>query len=211
MDGSELREKMFSFKDVEKLNQPSLDFWHWCTEESGVGFEGGTDGFKRLLMFALVVMTNSKLIYETGMNAGIVPLYLAPALEHLDAKYVGFENYRPREVVLKHVQDAYPSRIEVVWGDCLVEVPKRVAVTGERPDFFHVDGPHGTPQAVVDIRNAVRAVKIGGIIMMDDATNPLLTGAIDQIPCVRERIIPISWGSGTSIFQVKEGDTNKLS
>ena len=171
----------------------------------GISFEGGAAIDKKLMLFTLTIMTNAKLVYETGFNVGGSACSFAEALKQTGGKYVGFEIAERRRPVFEEFLRRYPGH-EIVMGDSASTLPQRWEATHEQPDVFFVDGDHRAQAAIGDIKHALNIVRPGGMIMIDDVAHPPVRAAVDEI-LEEDRIIwfndPDYHGPGSCIYQKK--------
>jgi predicted O-methyltransferase YrrM len=168
--------------------------------------EGGTGPDKRLLMFSLIYALDAKLIYEVGINQGGGASMLCRACENSGAKYVGFDIKKELSPVVDELRLMYPSvSVEVEWGDSIKTVPDRLQRTGEKPDFFFVDGGHSKEQLIADLNNALSCVRKGGIIFVDDSIplKPHICSVIPEKEWVWFIDNPGRNGPGSCFYQVK--------
>ena len=87
--------------------------------------------------------------------------------------YVGQPNPGPAFVKNELVRIGFRGSVELVSGDSRRTVPEYFS---RHPDVFidlaTVDGDHSPAGAAADIRNVIRRLKVGGIIVFDDICNP---------------------------------------
>lgn len=171
--------------------------------ENSVPFEGGAGAQRGLFIASLIMQLDAQLAYETGFNIGGTASYAAEALAYTGGRFVGFELKTEVKPVVDEFLRIYPHA-EMVWGDSQVTLRERWERTQERPDFFFVDGGHSQKVCAYDFNHALQIVKPGGIIMVDDISNPPISDFIRQL-------IPENgslWfegkhqGTGVAIYQV---------
>lgn len=74
----------------------------------------------------------------------------------------------------RYVETLYPRRFEAHVGDSRVVLPvwieEHITTEDDKCDIFSIDGDHTYGGALSDIRNAVRATRRGGRVILDDMT-----------------------------------------
>lgn len=175
-------------------------------QENNVRFEGGAGLARCLFISTLIVQLNAKLVYETGFNIGGTAGPTADALRFTEGKFVGFEIDRGKQVVVDKFLSMFPNA-EMVWGDSQQTLEKRWKETQEQPDLFFVDGGHSEQVCTCDFNHALKIVRPGGIIMVDDISNPPVSNVIHQlIPSTGSMWFEgIHQGTGVVIYQKPTG------
>jgi hypothetical protein len=84
----------------------------------------------------------------------------------------------------EYIQEKFPkTTFELIQGDSRVEVKKWVdadPTTRERSfDLVHVDGGHSEDCVSNDFPNAIRLVKHGGLVVIDDVNNSYINNLTD--------------------------------
>ena len=87
--------------------------------------------------------------------------------------YIGIDNPGP-DYVEKQLRDfGHKGKIEFISGDSKKTIPKFFK---EKPDLYFdlitVDGDHRIKGAKIDIRNVVKRLKVGGMLVFDDVSSP---------------------------------------
>ena len=87
--------------------------------------------------------------------------------------YAGMDNPGPDFVKKELKKIDYKGKMELIGGNSRYTVPNYFR---ENPDKYFdlvtIDGDHSTRGARLDIKNVIKRVKIGGIIVFDDIDNP---------------------------------------
>jgi predicted O-methyltransferase YrrM len=100
-----------------------------------------------------------------------------------DCKLVGFDMWVPgyagmdnpgEEFIRKLITDgSHRGSLELVSGDSHLTVPKYFK---DHPDVYFdlitVDGDHSEAGAIEDLRKVIPRLKLGGVLVFDDITNP---------------------------------------
>lgn len=174
--------------------------------DNEIGMEGSCSPDKRLFMMSLIHSCNAQLVYETGFNAGIMAAAIARALEFTGGRYVGFEIKEALSPVLSALQARTTCPLEVLWGDSVDTVPKRIQSSAEEPDIFFIDGGHSVEVLTEDVGNSLSCVKPGGYIVIDDSKNEPLRSAIIKL-LGKDRLVWIPGhhpdSSGMVLYQVR--------
>lgn len=114
-------------------------------------------------------------ICEIGMNGGHSALVFLAALTHndnqTDAKLTMFDffQYDYSLPVKKYIETMYPRRFNAYKGNSQIIVPEwTMNHKNDKCDVFSVDGDHTYEGAKIDILNAAKATRKGGMIILDD-------------------------------------------
>jgi predicted O-methyltransferase YrrM len=87
--------------------------------------------------------------------------------------YAGMDNPGPDFVSKELDKVNFKGKLELISGNSRVTVPKYL---NENPDKYFdlvtIDGDHSTNGAKLDIKNVIKRVKIGGLVVFDDIDNP---------------------------------------
>lgn len=182
------------------INQALYD----VAKSNNAHVEGGAGSDKKLIMMSLIYSLDAKLVYETGFNMGQMAACICNALEVSKGRYVGFEIEENTKPVVSYLQNLFPNKIEMEYGDSAITLPNRLIRTGESPDIFFVDGNHTKAGLQIDLRNALSCVKKGGIIMVDDVDTlkPFICEVIPENQIIWFQHTDTS-GPGSCIYQVK--------
>lgn len=119
---------------------------------------------------------SSTQICEIGMNGGHSAFIFLAALsgqKNLDIHLTMFDfaHYAYSEWAVNYINTLYPGMFTLHKGDSRSSVPESTAENakmGVLCDVFSVDGDHTYEGALVDIKNAAKATRKGGFIILDD-------------------------------------------
>jgi hypothetical protein len=121
-------------------------------------------------------------IGEVGFNAGHSALLLILASKS-KAKYTFYDlnahvYARP---CFNEMQSLFPeATMKFVPGDSR-ETLRDAAERGEQYDVFHLDGGHAADVYYPDLRNVLKMVRTGGIIIIDDTNLSYISESIDAL------------------------------
>ncbi|ELU18391.1 hypothetical protein CAPTEDRAFT_227627, partial [Capitella teleta] len=110
-----------------------------------------------------------KTICETGFNAGHSALIWLTA--NVDAEVYSFDmgEHEYAKKMAKHLQDKYPGRLMVTWGDSTKTLPQFKRDHPEvNCDLIVVDGGHTVPVATADFSNLRNLASDTNIVVFDD-------------------------------------------
>lgn len=129
----------------------------------------------------LRAVNGSLLFVEIGFNAGhsaLLALDRNPGLS-----YVGLDiAVHPWTRMCSAIMEAaFPGRCRFIFGDSLELLPKLVQ-TGELGiiDVCHVDGGHEDHVARSDVCHALKLVRPGGVVLVDDTRHPPIRAVVDD-------------------------------
>lgn len=118
-------------------------------------------------------------ILEIGFNAGhsaLLALDANPTLRYSGLDIAGNPWVRGAAAVMA---DAYLERFEIAFADSTLDLPRREPAAAVF-DAIHVDGGHDEYVARSDIHHALRLVRPGGIVLVDDTRHPPIRAAVDD-------------------------------
>jgi len=106
-----------------------------------------------------------KTVLEIGFNAGHSSEFFLS--RNPDITVVSFEISPEGYRILgkKYIDEKYPGRHELVWGDSTVTVPK---FPSRKFDLIFIDGGHKIDVARADISNCMRFARPDTVVIMDD-------------------------------------------
>lgn len=126
-------------------------------------------------------------VMEIGFNAGHSAATMLAARDdiHVTSFDIGIHSYVTTAKAL--VDELFPDRHDLILGDSMQTLPSEQG----RFDFAFVDGGHAEPIPESDIRNAVRLLAPGDLIVVDDVSYPAVSQAYqnaikDGLVCVHE-------------------------
>ena len=166
----------FLNKDLPRTKYELRDL----AKEKQILFEGGTNIVRGLMAINFVIQLNAQLVYETGFNVGGSAAVMSEALQYTGGKLVSFEIDKSKRPVADRFLELYPNS-EIVWGDSRQTLEQRWQNTNECPDFFFVDGGHSEEICSYDFNHALKIVKPGGVIMVDDTSNAPVKNVIHSL------------------------------
>ena len=111
-------------------------------------------------------------ICETGFNSGHSAVFFLEL--HPSVRYHGwdlgteFSASKHSAELLKH---RYGDRIELVWGDSKITVPRHLNSTKLKCDIISVDGEHTYEGSLSDLRHFIHASKNTSLVLVDDCDN----------------------------------------
>lgn len=112
----------------------------------------------------LVKQYNVQKGLEIGFNAGMSSsVFLDVGLHTLTSVDIGWWDYVLKAKRL--IDGIYPGKHTLIIGDSRVELPK---LKGSKFDMVFVDGGHDHPIPYEDIKNSLKLLDKGGLIIVDD-------------------------------------------
>ena len=126
----------------------------------GYMYSDQCDAFSRRIDWSSI-----KTVMEIGFNAGHSSEYFLS--RHKDILVVSFE-LTPGEHTLvgkKYIDETYPGRHEMIWGDSTLTVPQFETRTF---DLIFIDGGHEVEVARADIANCMRLARSNTMVIVDD-------------------------------------------
>jgi predicted O-methyltransferase YrrM len=124
-------------------------------------------------------------ICEIGFNGGhSAVLFLMGGLSVERFMVFDIAQHSYMKPCFEYIQEKFPkTTFELIQGDSRVEVKKWVdadPTTRERSfDLVHVDGGHSEDCVSNDFPNAIRLVKHGGLVVIDDVNNSYINNLTD--------------------------------
>jgi len=109
-------------------------------------------------------------ICEIGFNGGHSAAIFLAAMQG-KGKVTAFDlgRWAYSQTAISYMETLYPEgQLEFVKGNSRLTVPEWKQQNGQICDLFSVDGDHHYEGAKLDIRNAIKATRPGGIIILDD-------------------------------------------
>jgi len=109
-------------------------------------------------------------VCEIGFNGGhSAAIFLAAMGGKGRLTAFDFGEWAYSQTAISYVETLYPEgRLEFVKGNSAVTVPDWTQKNGRICDLFSVDGDHVYEGVKVDIKNAIKATRPGGTIILDD-------------------------------------------
>lgn len=138
-------------------------------------YHQSTQEFKELLPKRSNILYHAKgkkKLCEIGFNAGHSAVLLLQASDR-DAEVLFFDlgEHAYMWPCYEYVKGEFPQKTDLIVGDSRQTIPQYIAdhpeVVGTF-DFVHVDGGHELSCFLSDIEQAMKLVKSGGIIIVDD-------------------------------------------
>ena len=129
-------------------------------------------------------------VCEIGMNGGHSAFIFLAGLHSRQIPWVNLAmfdlaTFEYSEIVEKYIKVLYPGMFTMYVGNSRDTVPRWIddnVENGLHCDIFSVDGDHTYEGALIDIRNAAKATKKGGYIILDDMNPENLTRkAFDEV------------------------------
>jgi predicted O-methyltransferase YrrM len=123
-------------------------------------------------------------VCEIGFNAGHSTLLLLLGRDTpLDFTVFDIGHHAYTKPCLEYMKEAFPNvTFEYIEGDSTMKVPQWTANNADRMgtyDVVHVDGGHSEHCIRNDMKNAVRLVAPGGILIIDDTDAPQINKYVD--------------------------------
>lgn len=164
---------------VEATGQPvegNLFYHHHTPLTAGMPPDAARAHKRRNFMRAMGEATH---LLEIGFNAGhsaLLALDGNPALRYSGLDHGGNPWVRDCAGVMA---DAYRDRFAITYADSTLDLPFRDAAA-DPVDAVHVDGGHDEYVARSDIHHALRLVRPGGIVLVDDTRHPPIRAAVNE-------------------------------
>lgn len=157
------------------------DYLNKFVNDNGLSIEGGTSPDKRLFLTSLILSTRAEVFVEIGFNSGIMAAAASRALSLTGGRYIGFELKKELELVSNHLKNDFGYNIEMHWGDSASTVPEFVrAYPNVKADIIFIDGNHSPEGLRSDIRNCLRLISRGGLILVDDTKDLTLKPIVEK-------------------------------
>lgn len=151
-------------------------------------------------------------VCEIGMNGGhsaiifLAALYSSQKDSKVNLTMFDLSEFKYSKAVEKYVNILYPGMFTLHVGSSINTVPRWTeenAKTELSCDIFSVDGDHTYDGALIDIKNAVKATKKGGYLILDDM-NPggptrkafdevVSEGVLHEVRCVENVDIRVGY------------------
>lgn len=132
------------------------------------GFEFLKDGYscsrQYVIMDKHIDWSKVKTVLEVGFNVGHSSEFF---LSHDSVTVTSFEVSRDNTTLVgkRYIDEKYPKRHEIIYGDSTVTVPK---FETRKFDLIFIDGGHEIEVARADIANCMRFARPDTILIMDD-------------------------------------------
>jgi len=112
---------------------------------------------------------NVSRICETGFNLGHSSFNFLTANRNIVVHSFDLGDHKYAHGMAACMQDQFPSRFFVHFGDSRQTVPKfALEHPNHRCDFIHVDGGHTYEVALADLLNLVAMADVGSVVLFDD-------------------------------------------
>ncbi len=166
-------------------------------------------------LWSLIRENGFRKTIEVGCALGVSSLYICDALSEVgDASHTMVD---PNQT--EQWQKTGVKNLEEHGFDChtLIEKPSEIALpelleAGESYDFAFIDGWHTFDHTLLDFFYMNRMVRVGGMIVFDDATWPAIAKLIryiERYPCY-EKILPPGEGPPSIVaFKKTEDDERR--
>jgi hypothetical protein len=124
-----------------------------------------------------------KRICEIGFNAGHSALLLLLNSKATDFTVFDIGMHRYTEPALKYIESKFPNvKFEYILGDSTVKMP--IWIDNNRHlcgqyDVVHIDGGHSHHCAANDVKNSLKLVKVGGVLIIDDVHDAFISRQVD--------------------------------
>ena len=130
--------------------------------------------------------TVNKKICEIGFNAGHSSLLflLGRDLSNLEFTIFDINRHSYTQPCFEYIKSNFSHiNFEFIPGDSIIEIPKWINTNSNAHntyDIIHIDGGHSEECINNDFKNAVKLVKKGGIIIIDDTDSKHINKYVDQ-------------------------------
>ena len=159
--------------------------------KQGLDICGDDWGFMDLVtvLYAVAEMGQPQSYLEIGVRRGRSACAVAAASPATDMYafdmwqqgYAGNENPGPALVRSELAKFGYCGNIKFIDGDSHITVPKFLQTNPELLfDCINVDGDHSLNGAWDDLRNVLPRLRVGGVVVFDDTSNPYCPG-LDEV------------------------------
>lgn len=173
----------FGSRECSKLTETLEPTFAWPkgyqetaeAHEKALGTQKGLEGHsgqlkeQQMVYVKLAQLPFVKTICETGFNAGHSALIWLTA--NVDAEVYSFDmgEHEYAKKMAKHLQNKYPGRLMVTWGDSTKTLPQFKRDHPEvNCDLIVVDGGHTVPVATADFSNLRNLASDTNIVVFDD-------------------------------------------
>lgn len=130
--------------------------------------------------------SNCKRICEIGFNAGHSTLLMLLNRENSPIDYTIFDlgEHAYVKPALEHIKNSFTHvNFEYTEGNSIETIPLWIENNKnlcQQYDIVHVDGGHIEECIKNDLMNAVKLVKIGGIVIIDDTNDNIINHYVNQ-------------------------------
>lgn len=126
---------------------------------------------------------NAKRVCEIGFNAGHSALLMLLSKTITDFTIFDIGLHKYTKPTFDYIVSKFPNvKFEYVIGDSTIEMPlwinKNSHLCGQY-DVVHIDGGHSEYCITNDIKNSLKLVKIGGILVIDDTHDKCINRNVD--------------------------------
>jgi len=116
---------------------------------------------------------------EVGFNAGHSALiFLMSANKDIDFLIFDINSHAYTAPCLEYLKSSFPGvKYEFVEGDSTVTIPQWIEANplqAETFDVVHMDGGHSEAVVIEDLKNCIRLVRPGGLLIVDDTNLPVI-------------------------------------
>jgi len=134
---------------------------------------------KQLNLFNCAI--GAKRICEIGFNAGHSALLMLLANPNLEFIIFDINHHKYTEPAFNYIKSKFlDAKFEYIVGDSTVEMPLWIEKNGGvRYDVVHIDGGHSKHCVDNDVKNSLKLVKAGGILIIDDTHEPYINRQVD--------------------------------
>jgi len=131
------------------------------------------------LLHYLAGRPNVSRICETGFNLGHSSFNFLTANRNIVVHSFDLGDHKYAHGMAACMQDQFPSRFFVHFGDSRQTVPKfALEHPNHRCDFIHVDGGHTYEVALADLLNLAAMADVGNMILFDDYPSWMFQGSL---------------------------------
>lgn len=141
--------------------------------------------YKRINFYNIVKDNNVKKMVEIGFNAGHSAIVFLAAFEK-DASIYFFDygSHPYARPCYKYLKDRFPQVKDFIEGDSRHTLPSWIGANSGvlgTFDCVHVDGGHSQDVCISDISCAHSLLRPGGILILDDTSDPLISCFIPSV------------------------------
>ena len=140
---------------------------------------------KQLNLFGIMTPSISN-ICEIGFNAGhSALLMLLGAKAPINLTVFDICEHPYTHPTYQYLRDTFPTcTMSLIEGDSTVTIPQWLSDNPHRLgsfDLIHVDGGHSEPCIRNDLANAVKLLKLGGLMIVDDTNISYINQYVDDL------------------------------